>query len=159
MMNFGGVCTTCWKTANLFIVEGACCFLICWLGSVRVMPTGELPTMVVPSAPSHLQSEANVLRTWLNLHGANQRQAECILGLLDVEYMLSIPLPPRTHRKPGTADYRWLRFLFRRHIQHILGWTTQCEESDPDGFGSDLNHIIRERLFPQPSNGVIAISC
>ena len=61
-----------------------------------------------------------------------------------------LPLPPRTHRKVGTPDFKWGRFLFRRHIQHTLKWTARREEGDPSGFGEWLNSLIREKLFPEP---------
>lgn len=89
--------------------------------------------------------------SWANLRGASNRQVAQIVALPGVESMRSLPLPPRTHRKAGTPDYLWLRFLFRRHIQHILHWTTRREESDPHGFGSEVNTLIRERFFPDPT--------
>lgn len=68
--------------------------------------------------------------------------------------MHCLPLPPRTQRKSGTPDWKWGRFLFRRHIQHVLKWTARREEGDPSGFGDWLNILIRERLFPEPPKPV-----
>lgn len=84
------------------------------------------------------------------MRGANSRQAQRIVALLNVDHLCSISRPPRTYRKPTTLDYLWRRFLFRRHVQHILNWTTRREESDPEGFGSNVNNIIQEILFPKP---------
>lgn len=100
------------------------------------------------------------MRTWAFRCGATSRQVLRILALLNLEWMCVIPLPPRTYRKPGTLEHQWNRYLFRRHIQHILHWTTRREESDPEGFGVEVNKVIRERLFPEPAileHGEVAV--
>lgn len=119
-------------------------------------------TMPKAAAPSRVQVDAEILQNWAILRGASARQAERIVALLSVEFMCALPLPPRTYRKPGIASHLWLRYLFRRHVQAILKWTTRREETDPTGFGSEVNSLIRERLFPEPAthrDGATAIRC
>lgn len=118
--------------------------------------------MQMPNAPADLQEEAQLLQIWATDRGATRRQALCILALLNVDWLCSIPLPPRTYRKAGSPEYLWLRYLFRRQVQHILKWTTRREEDDPTGFGLAVNTLIRERLFPEPrilAHGEAALRC
>lgn len=74
-----------------------------------------------------------------------------IVGLLNLQYMCGLKLPPRTYRKPGVAYFVWHRYLFKHHIQHILNWKERLEESDPRGFDEEVNSIIRNSLFPDLS--------
>ena len=107
--------------------------------------------MLLPDVPSNLQEEARVLQTWAIERGANSGQLKRIVALLHTEWMLNIPLPPRTQRKPSSPDYLWWRYLFRRHVQHILKWKQRREESDLEGFSYQVNNIIRHKLFPEPT--------
>lgn len=104
----------------------------------------------IPEAPSHLALEGRELYNWARSRGASASAASRIVGLLNTPWMCTLPLPPRTHRKPGVQNYLWLRYLFRRHCQHILGWRERLEEDNPKGFGDRVNWIIRNRLYFEP---------
>jgi hypothetical protein len=101
----------------------------------------------IPPVPTKFQVEGEFLYRWATARGATNAKAERICGLLNLWWMLRLPLPLHTHRQAGTPDYRWHRYLFRRHIQHILQWTTRREEYDPSGFGEELNRYIHVTLF------------
>jgi hypothetical protein len=101
---------------------------------------------VAPTACS-----ASVFRAWCAARGASASQTRRILTLLDLQHFLSLPLPPRTHRLPGVPDWKWGRFLIRRHIQHILLWRERRGEGSANGFSDDLNWIIRRQLFLHPA--------
>jgi hypothetical protein len=59
-------------------------------------------------------------RAWCARQRASHSQIERILQLLDSAHLFNLPLPPRTCRLFGTPNWKWGRFLFRRHIQRIL---------------------------------------
>ena len=61
--------------------------------------------------------------------------------------MCSLPRPPRTRRKEGVSDLQWHRFLFRRHVQRILGWKERLAEGDPAGFSDAVNFLLRIKFF------------
>lgn len=151
------------KAAELLISSSSGCFLLrVSTKSGRVVSTHHIFTMQMSDAAANLQEAAQVLQDWATLRGASSRQTQRILALLNVDWMRSIPLPPRTYRKVGTPDHLWHRFLFRRHVQHILKWTTRRGESDPTGFGAEVNTLIRERLFTEPKiedDGSTAVTC
>lgn len=111
-----------------------------------------IPATVVPDAPPYLAAEGELLHNWAISRGASLKQAQRIVGLLNHQWMCRLPLPPWTYRKPDTPDHLWLRFLFRRHVQHILKWTRRRDEDDPEGFGAEVNTLIRVTLFPEPHN-------
>lgn len=60
-------------------------------------------------------------------------------------------LAPRTHRSSGVTDTHWHCFLFRRHVQHILGWTHRLSEGDPAGFNNTVNSLIKIRFYLEAS--------
>lgn len=90
-----------------------------------------------------------MLYNWAKDRGASQPQCDRIVGLLTVDWMCNLPLPPRTRRSVGVTDTHWHRFLFRRHVQHILGWTQRLPEGDPAGFSDVVNLLIRTRFYPE----------
>lgn len=96
-----------------------------------------------------LDREAKVLYEWAINHGASEAQGKCIVGLLSVNWMCQLPLPPRTRRLSGISDAHWHRYLFRRHINFILRWKERLEEGDPRAFSAAVNCLIRERFFPK----------
>lgn len=106
---------------------------------------------IPPRAPASLQKEADVLQNWAIDRGATTKQCNRIVGLLSVEWMCRLPLPPRTHRSKGVTNTHWHRFLFRRHIQHILGWKHRLSEGDPAGFSTEVNLLIRTKFYPEPN--------
>lgn len=91
---------------------------------------------------------------WCGEQKASHSQTQRIVALLSLEYMLSLLLSPRTARSIGIADFIWHRFLFRRHLQNILRWTTRRPEGASDGFSEKLNWLIRCVFFPDPSKFV-----
>jgi hypothetical protein len=109
-----------------------------------------METSIVPATPTHLEAEGRVFHSWAIEQGATERKVERVVGFLNKHWMLQQLLPPNTWRKPGEPEFRWLRYLFRRHLQHILGWTYRREERDRKGFGDIVNEIIRHTLFPDP---------
>lgn len=138
----------------MFISEGGegqatleLCQILLFFCFATMLPAS---TAIVPPCPTDLLEEGSILYQWAVRRSANPRQANHIVGLLDLRWMCKLPCPPRTWRRPGVEDYVWHRYLFRRHIQHILGWTQRREESDLTGF-AELNKLIRESLFPDPS--------
>lgn len=74
-----------------------------------------------PPASKGLKDKAGVLRQWAKERGASDAKARKIVGLLTVRWMWDLPLPPHTHRLAVVFDVRWYRYLFRRHIKHVLG--------------------------------------
>lgn len=113
------------------------------------MREGHNPRAIAPPPPASLQVEAAILSDWAIARGATDCQRRRILALLDFPWLRNLPLPPRTRRLPGVPDHTWHRFLIRRHIQHILRWTSRRSEGDPDGF-TVVDDIIRGVLFPAP---------
>ena len=67
--------------------------------------------------------------------------------------MLALPIPPRTWSRTGEGDAEWLRFLFRKHVQCLFGWTECREEGSPHSFTKEFNRLLRVTLFPdRPSS-------
>jgi hypothetical protein len=87
-----------------------------------------------PPEPKGLKDDAQLLRQWKKDQRALDAQTDRIVGLLTVSWMCSLALPSRTHRSAAVLDARWHRYLFRRHVNNVLGWTTQREKGDPKGF-------------------------
>lgn len=83
------------------------------MASARPLPNSFRPVCRDPTT---------LLRAWCASRHASLSQTTRILALLDKEHLFSIPRPPRTSRRAGCPDWKWGRFLFRRHIQHILFW-------------------------------------
>jgi hypothetical protein len=107
---------------------------------------------LTPPSPPPLHEPITVLSEWCTEQKASHSQTRRILALLSLEHMLSLPLPPRTARSAEVADCHWHRFLFRRHLQSILRWTTRRAEGASDGFSGKLNWLIRSVLFPDPNH-------
>jgi hypothetical protein len=102
-----------------------------------------------PGAPIGLEEEGRILYNWAADRGATRGQCDRIVGLLSVEWMCDLPRPPRTRRKEGVSDSHWHRFLFRRHVQRILGWKERLPEGDPAGFSDAVNLLIRTKFYPE----------
>jgi hypothetical protein len=105
--------------------------------------------MGVPPLAADMQIEGEILSSWLQQQRTTILQQSKVLGLMDIEWMRSFPLPPRTIQQEGAPEYKWLRFLFRRHVQHILNWTHRRSEGSEDGFGT-MDDLVRNCLFPGP---------
>lgn len=109
-------------------------------------------TRPLPSGFRHVcRDPTTLLRAWCASRHASLSQTTRIVALLDKEHLFSIPRPPRTSRRAGCPHWKWGRFLFRRHIQHILFWQERRPEGSADGFSDDLNWLIRVVFFPDPA--------
>lgn len=118
------------------------CCQVALMASTRPLPSGFRPICRDPTT---------LLKAWCASRHASLSQTTRIVALLDKKYLFSIPRPPRTTRRAGCPHWKWGRFLFRRHIQHILFWQERRPEGSADGFSDDLNWLIRVVLFPDPA--------
>jgi hypothetical protein len=55
-------------------------------------------------------------------------------------------------RRVGVTAAQWHRYLWRRHVQHILHWGERREEGDPNGFTHDINWLLPVVLFSDQPN-------
>jgi hypothetical protein len=118
--------------------------------------------LVLAAGPT-TRDPASLLRAWC-VDKASQTQSERILALLDFQTFVEFPLPPRTWRRAGVTDTTWYRYLWPRHVQHILYWREHKEEGDPTGFSEEVNWLLRSVLYPDlavelPQHGDHARSC
>lgn len=76
-----------------------------------------------PEAPPQHIAVARELDVWLREQGLEGRRVDIALGLLDREYLLSIPLPlgAKGFHDLGTLGGNQLRYLFKRHVATLLG--------------------------------------
>ena len=116
--------------------------------TIRPCGSADMDWTLPPRAPSGLEDESVILYNWAMDRGATRGQCDRIVGLLSVQWMCSMPRPPRTRRKEGVCDSQWHRFLFRRHVQRILGWKERLAEGDPAGFSDAVNFLLRTKFFP-----------
>lgn len=101
---------------------------------------------------SHEKEFRECLADWI-LREQKQTQStvdSCLL-LLDDSYLLSLPLPPRVVL-PAVPGPRNLRFLFRRQIASLLGWTERRDEGDHHGFSDSINTFVRDIWWPDESS-------
>ncbi|KAG0596515.1 hypothetical protein M758_UG261600 [Ceratodon purpureus] len=84
--------------------------------------------------------------------GASHLTGRRIVGLLSVDWLLGLPLPPRTHRSSGSTEAQWRCYLFRRHCGRFFGWTKRLDEGNLQGFSPQVNKLIWERFFPDPGD-------
>jgi hypothetical protein len=101
-----------------------------------------------------IRDPLTLIRAWCAGRRTSAGQERRIVALLSKDHLLSLPLPLRTRRRAGTTDAEWHRFLWRRHVQHILYWGERREEGNPNGFTHDINWLLRVLLFPdEPGTG------
>jgi hypothetical protein len=105
--------------------------------------------MCPPVAPKGLEAEGQDLYCWAESLGASTTKCRRIVGLLNVRWMCSLPLPRNTYKVAGISEAHWQRFLFRRHVKDILYWTIRLKEGDPVGFSERVNWLIRNKFFPE----------
>ena len=132
------------------VVEGGMhiCLQYSHARTIRPCGSADMDWTLPPRAPSGLEDESSILYKWARERGATTGQCDRIVGLLSVEWMCSLPRPPRTRRKEGVSDQVWHRFLFRRHVQRILGWKERLAEGDPAGFSNAVNELLRTKFYP-----------
>jgi hypothetical protein len=116
--------------------------------TIRPCGSADMDWTRPPRAPTGLEDESRILYNWAADRGATSGQCDRIVGLLSVQWMCSLPRPPRTRRKEGVSDPHWHRFLFRRHVQRILGWKERLPEGDLAGFSDAVNLLLRTKFFP-----------
>lgn len=102
-----------------------------------------------PQAPLHLVAANTILIQWARSRGARGRQLELLSGLLDRDYLLSLPLPPEAvgFDDHNRIENQQLRYLFRRHVATILGWTKRRVEGARYGFSISINRALREDIY------------
>lgn len=88
------------------------------------------------------------LEAWLRVE---QRQGDLmvaeVLRCLDEKHLLSLPLPKGV-RWPEEPIARNFRFLFRRQVAHLLGWTERRVEGEALGFSFAINKGLRFCWWP-----------
>jgi hypothetical protein len=82
---------------------------------------------------------SEVIASWVFKYtNGSQSAATAILKLLDVPYLLSLPLPNKASAIPAVPQNNHIRSLFYRHAAHILGWKTRHD------FGEDFLAAVRQ---------------
>ena len=118
----GRVTSALWEICRVVEVGGRqICLQYSYARTIRLCVNADMDWTLPPRAPIGLEDEARILYKWAMDRGATSGQCDRIVGLLTVQWMCSLPRPPRTHRKEGVSGPLWHRFLFRRHVQRILG--------------------------------------
>lgn len=103
-----------------------------------------------PGAPPQHIVVAQELDVWLRGLGLEGRRVDIVVGLLDRGYLLSIPLPvgAKGFDDLGAVGGNQLRYLFRRHVATLLGWTFRRSEGTPDGFPAAVDNALRTTVYP-----------
>ncbi|KAG0606493.1 hypothetical protein M758_9G145100, partial [Ceratodon purpureus] len=65
-----------------------------------------------------------------------------VLRCQDEKYLLSLPLPKGV-RWPEEPAARNFRFLFRRQVAQLLGWTEWRVDGEANGFSFSINKGLR----------------
>lgn len=112
-----------------------------------------------PAPPTNLAAAAQVLSTWAAGRAASSTQILRILGCLDRAHLLELPLLPGMRINHSEPMPRILRYLFRKHVAHILHWTTRRVEGSEDGFTEEINAVIRTDIFPNDEVISVVGSC
>jgi hypothetical protein len=71
-----------------------------------VLASALMDMPLCPGCSLDLKDPISLLRAWCVRLRASQSQRRRILALLDLQYMLSLPLPPKTMRRDGVDDWR-----------------------------------------------------
>jgi hypothetical protein len=97
-----------------------------------------------PPSPNIHANVAGILLPWARSQGVEGRRLAIVEGLLDREYLLSLPLPPHAEgfEAGGVAKGRKLRYLFRRHLAAVLNWRERREEGQEGGIPDDVNGFL-----------------
>lgn len=112
-----------------------------------------LTTESWPNPPTTSSTDPHATQMLLefgNKRGVVGRNLCILLGLLERDYLLSLPVPEGAlgFEDLGVVTNRQLRWVFRKHLATLLGWTYRREEGDPDGIPAELNGILRSRVYP-----------
>ena len=65
---------------------------------------------------------------------------DAILVLLDISYLLSLPLPSKAYPILLEVENRELRSFFYKHAANVLGWTKRKR------FGEEIYKVLRKDL-------------
>lgn len=99
-----------------------------------------------PIPPQHAWIFVQLEQWVLVQQGGSRVVFERIVGLLDRDYLLSIPWDCQ-----GNGDNPRgvrLRYLFRRIVAHLLRWTKRRSASSANGFPSWLDDALRSSIYP-----------
>jgi hypothetical protein len=112
-------------------------------------PPGSIYSGFTPvPALAHLSRAAKTVELWAFRQGARGIRLRRIVGLLDEEFLLRLPLPPGTTEVAETERRKHLRYCFRRIAAHLLGWSERRSEGSDNGFSEDVNRVRRLEVFP-----------
>lgn len=88
------------------------------------------------------------LEEWLQVEqGQGDLMVKEVLNCLDEAHLVSLPLPKGVHW-PARPAARNFRFLFRRQVAHLLGWTDRRVEGEAVGFSFAVNRGLRSCWWP-----------
>jgi hypothetical protein len=84
------------------------------------------------------------LLPWASAEGVRGLDLEVIEGLLDTEYLLSVPLPPEAADLGGgdPCDPPRLQYLFHRVVATVLHWTYRRP------FPTSIDELLRGQVWP-----------
>ena len=89
---------------------------------------------------------AKVIEAWmLEYTSDSQTFVDAILALLDVSFLLSIPLPSKAYPIPLQPENKELCSFFYRHAANILGWRKR------EKFDEEVYKVLREEGWRDPS--------
>jgi hypothetical protein len=105
----------------------------------------ELEWPAPPSHPPQFENVAVQIISWCTVAGIPLSKLPWLLGLLDRLYLISLPLPPgaQVYEDVHALEGPQFRFLFRRHVASLLGWTYRRSEGSFDGFPDSINDALR----------------
>lgn len=97
-----------------------------------------------PPPPAHLQPQAATLTRWLSNQDCTDANISVLLGMLNTEYLRSLPgfddaRPHYAERLPRGNRYAW-----RRWVAYILEWQGRRE------FPGWVNQLLRVYIWPDP---------
>lgn len=103
---------------------------------------------VLERRSAHENEFRKCLTDWLiSDQKATPNTVNACLLLLQESHLLSLPLPPRVVL-PAVPGPRNFRFLFRRQVASLLGWSDRREEGEIHGFSDAINTFVREIWWP-----------
>lgn len=118
-------------------------------GAIEILDLGEM-------ADQHLQRVREVhgpqfkreLCEWLQQdQGQGELMVAEVLRCLEEVYLLSLPFPKGVQwpTNPGPRNFR---FLFRRQVARLLGWTERRVEGEANSFSEAVNRGLRVCWWP-----------
>lgn len=74
--------------------------------------------------------------------------AQKIVNCLHESFLLNLTPPHTNHFWPAVPGIRNWRYLCRRQIARLLGWSELIPEGHPDGITEQLNIFLRTKQWP-----------